>query len=294
MLFDDTRSTWNAAPPLRPADLIIVAPSRRSEFMSHWDGGALGLFGRPHSECLAAVKRIQSQHQSSNGWNDIGYNALICVHARAIEGRGLNAIGAHCTSHNTSAFGWQFMVGKGESVSQAMFDRMAQAYSDCASLAGHQLLKLGHRDGFATQCPGDQVYAWVKAGMPASVAPTPLPKPPAPKPAPSGVDRRKTASLQTLLELPADGLWGPMTDARAEILRAVLHRGARDAYRVKTTQLVVDTTRDGLWGPITARAAVVWVKQLQRLLGGLVVDGIWGDRTDLAYARMRAANKGKY
>ncbi|MFF3871188.1 peptidoglycan-binding protein [Streptomyces sp. NPDC001978] len=38
----------------------------------------------------------------------------------------------------------------------------------------------GHRDGYATACPGDALYAWVKKGAPRPKGTEPAPKPPAP------------------------------------------------------------------------------------------------------------------
>jgi hypothetical protein len=112
----------------------------------------------------------------AHGWSDIGYNGLICPHARAIEGRGIDYAGAHCPDHNRLAYGWQFMLGKGEVATPAMQARMRKAYDDCCTHSKRTLAKRGHRDGFATECPGDQIYAWVKAGMPATAPAQPTPK----------------------------------------------------------------------------------------------------------------------
>lgn len=172
-LFDDLRGAWGArAPKTSPT---FVSPANRTEFMVHWNGGPTGLTAAsPHSRCLAVVKADQNFHMDGRGWNDIGYNGLVCPHARAIECRGIDYAGAHCPNHNTSAYGWQFAIGQGELVTPAMFDRMARARADCSARSGHALTPMGHRDGFATSCPGDQAEAWVKAGMPGTTAvPTP-------------------------------------------------------------------------------------------------------------------------
>jgi hypothetical protein len=42
----------------------------------------------------------------------------------------------------------------------------------------------GHRDGYATDCPGSKLYAWVKAGAPRPSGGTTPPKPPVQPPAP--------------------------------------------------------------------------------------------------------------
>ena len=167
--FDDTRADWGARPPRSIQTVPIVD---RREFFTHWNGGPVGLAGKPHTACLAAVRSDQAFHMDSNGWSDIGYNGLVCPHARLICGRGLYAAGAHCPDHNTVGLGFQFMVGTGETVTPAMFARMRRAYDDACDEAGRTLTPLGHRDRYATQCPGDQVHAWTLAGMP-TTTPTP-------------------------------------------------------------------------------------------------------------------------
>lgn len=166
-LFDDSRADWGARKPQGP--IYTVPISSRTEKFGHWNGGPLRLFGKPHSACLAQVKAIQAEHMHDDpdhGWSDIGYNGLICPHARAIEGRGRDAVGAHCPNHNRTGIALQFMLGKGETATPAMLARAARFFADCETAARHSLRPMGHRDGFATECPGDQVEAWVKAGMP--------------------------------------------------------------------------------------------------------------------------------
>jgi hypothetical protein len=122
-----------------------------------------------HAGCLARVKQDQAFHMDSNGWSDIGYNGLVCQHGRAIEGRGIDYVGAHCPDHNTTGYGFQFMVGGAQQPTDAAKARMRRLYDDATAHSKRTLAKRGHRDGFATACPGDQIYAWVKAGMPAPV-----------------------------------------------------------------------------------------------------------------------------
>ena len=163
-MFDDLRADWGAAPPAN--HLATVAPANRSEFFNHYDGGAPLNLG-DHAGCLARVKADQRFHMVGRGWSDIGYNGLVCQHGRAIEGRGIDFVGAHCPDHNTSGYGFQFMVGGDEVPTPEAYARMARLYADCCARSGKALAKKGHRDGFATDCPGNTIYAWVQAGMPA-------------------------------------------------------------------------------------------------------------------------------
>lgn len=173
-LFDDTRDTWGALSPKHPLD--AVSPALRTEFFVHYVGGD-PLQVPDHRGCLSAVRAFQAYHQNRNGWADIGYNGLVCQHGRAIEGRGVLWVGAHCPNHNTTGYGFQFMVGGQQVPSDAAKARMRQLYDECSRYSGRALLKKGHRDGYATECPGDAIHAWVRSGMPAPRTVPPIPAP---------------------------------------------------------------------------------------------------------------------
>ncbi|MFB7411448.1 hypothetical protein ACFCZ2_30140 [Streptomyces sp. NPDC056202] len=43
-----------------------------------------------HADCAAQVRGIQAFHMDSNGWSDIAYSHLACVHGYLFQGRGEN------------------------------------------------------------------------------------------------------------------------------------------------------------------------------------------------------------
>lgn len=161
-IFDDTRDDWKARSPR--GRITTVSPSRRVGCMWHWNGPAMRLAGRPHSACLAAVLADQRFHQGTRGWSDVGYTGLICPHGRAIEGRGVDTVGAHCAGYNTDWYGFQFMLGEGETVTAAQWARAAELIRDVTARSGHALRHLPHSAGFATSCPGPEITARVKSG----------------------------------------------------------------------------------------------------------------------------------
>jgi hypothetical protein len=174
-ILDDTRSDWNARAPLRPLDR--VAWSSRVGVSWHWlgDGRGPNVSGS-HARCLEQVRAWQGYHQSSLGWKDIGYNALICQHARAIEGRGLDKEGSHSPGVNTSHVGVQFMVGGGDPFpSAAMTARAVNLRADLAALAPTIRRDWAHRDDpkASTACPGNGITTWVHSGGPTKNAPAP-------------------------------------------------------------------------------------------------------------------------
>lgn len=295
-LYDDRRSAWNAAPPLRPRTAVPL--SARTEFFNHYIGpGSPGFKDKPHSACLTAVKSWQRYHQSKD-WKDIGYNALICQHGRCIEGRGLEYSGSHCPNHNTSGFGVQFMVAGSEVPTDAAYRRMRRLYDELAKMKGGTLAKKGHRDGISTACPGDIVYAWVKKGMPypATVEPAPTPKPtpiPVPKPTP-------------IPALVVDGFLGPATIKRWQKIMGTTVDGviSRPSELVKAVQRHLNKhgaklTVDGLGiqsnnnGRYPESGYTNTIKALQKYLG-VTQDGYFSSPSNTIKALQKRLNTGKF
>ena len=163
-MFDDLRAAWGAAPATNP---VTVAISKRTELFAHWNGPAAKCPPESdHQRCLDFVKAVQKYHQETRGWSDVGYNGFVCQHGRAIEGRGVDIQAAHCPDHNVTGIGIQVTIGEGETATPEALSRFARLRSDIEAHVGRQLTPQGHRDGAATTCPGDQVYAWVGEGMP--------------------------------------------------------------------------------------------------------------------------------
>ncbi|WP_433228303.1 N-acetylmuramoyl-L-alanine amidase [Actinomadura formosensis] len=148
-----SRAEWGAR---RPRSRSTVTWGRRTEFIVHYSEG-------PTTQ---SVRSIQDFHMGTRGWSDIGYNFLVDVHGRIYAGRGWLVVGAHAPGHNTSGIG-VCMIGQDGDATPAATRSIRALYDEACRRAGRNLAKLGHRDVYATSCPGDQLYAWVRAGMPA-------------------------------------------------------------------------------------------------------------------------------
>ncbi|MEU6632798.1 peptidoglycan-binding protein [Streptomyces parvus] len=163
-----SRRTWGARPwNGTPATISL---SRRTEFFVHYDGGT------PVTRTGYAIMRaIEAQH-IGQGWSGVGYNFVVDQKGNVYEGRGWALQGAHCPGHNVTGLSVQFAIGGSQKPSAKALAAVRALYEEACKRTGRKLAKKGHRDGIATQCPGAELYAWVKAGMPAgSYEPAPNP-----------------------------------------------------------------------------------------------------------------------
>ncbi|WP_329317156.1 peptidoglycan-binding protein (plasmid) [Streptomyces sp. NBC_01278] len=163
-----TRAQWGAQPWNGTPNSVSL--SRRTEFFVHHDGED------PITRTGYAIMRAIEATHLSEGWSGVGYNFVVDQAGNAYEGRGWNYQGAHCPDHNVSGIGVQVAIGGDQTPSAAALSTCRALYEEACERAGRTLAMKGHRDGFATECPGTKLYAWVQAGMPADDY-TPAPGP---------------------------------------------------------------------------------------------------------------------
>ncbi|WP_405799263.1 N-acetylmuramoyl-L-alanine amidase [Streptomyces sp. NBC_01506] len=162
-----TRSQWGARAYLTPNGATLYSRSRRGVKV-HYLGTAYT--DRAHDKCAAYVRQIQAQHMDGNGWSDIGYSFVVCTHGYVFEGRGLkrrNSANGN-TALNEQDYAVMALVGSSGLTKPTgpQLDGVRDAIDHCRETgpAGNWLG--GHRDGYATACPGAALYAWVQKGAP--------------------------------------------------------------------------------------------------------------------------------
>ncbi len=134
----------------------------------------------------AVVRAIQVYHVKGNGWNDIGYNALVDRFGTVYEGRGggldRNVVGAHARGFNTGSFGIAVMgdfrtveppKAAVDALVRTLAWRLDLAHADPLSTfngisSGNErfgpgvpvFLRAisGHRDTGLTTCPGERLF----------------------------------------------------------------------------------------------------------------------------------------
>jgi hypothetical protein len=180
-----SRAQWGAA--TRVAGNRGVSPSQRRRFVVHWP--VMG--ARDERQWCRDVERMHAQSISRDAAP--AYNFLCGMSGTIYEGCGRDVRGPANGNNATNIDGWSCCVLQPSTsggtptapVSQAARNSVRALYEWLCSVSGRRLTMNGHRDVTSTACPGPDLYAWVRAGMPATGAPGPAPGPgPQPPPPP--------------------------------------------------------------------------------------------------------------
>ncbi len=192
-----------------------------------------------HKECLALWKDIRRSHlaNKAEGYSDVAYNHAACPHGYLLEGRGLRKrTGAN--GNQTLNQGHYAIVGLvGSSGLTEPTDAMLGAIRDGIDLlrkngAGSEVK--GHRDGYATACPGGPLYTWVKKGAPRPAATKPT------EPTPPKKEEDMTPAQEALLKQIATDLKSVKKDV-AELKK----NAALAPWTYKNATLVAEAKKTG-------------------------------------------------
>ncbi|WP_457028117.1 peptidoglycan recognition protein family protein [Kitasatospora sp. P5_F3] len=262
------RAQWGAVPP--SGDWRYIPDAKGVKI--HYEGTSVPAdLVADHSRCAGRVRAIQASHMADKdeGWIDLAYSAIVCPHSYVFEGRGAH----HQTGANGSAslnrahYAVCAMVGDSglTEPTEAMLHGLRDAVEWLQRDGGAGPEIKGHRDGYATSCPGGPLYAWVQAGAPRpgvpAPAPAPMPKPTPPAPLPptwpggpylrlqspmlhgENVRRWQQRMRERGWPIDVDGWFGP---ASAEIARR---------FQADSTAHGWPLGADGIVGPATWTAA---------------------------------------
>ncbi len=172
-----SRSVWGAAWSLRDDRIYSNSPTivNVTHLIVHHSAT-----GNTSSNWAAVVASFFDSHVNTNGWSDIGYNYLVAPDGTLFVGRGggENVQGAHFCGLNANTMG-VCMIGTytTEQPTAAAVEKLRKVLAWKASErnidpTGRSILATyntsynhisGHRDGCATSCPGDLLYAQIAA-----------------------------------------------------------------------------------------------------------------------------------
>ncbi|MFJ7523893.1 peptidoglycan-binding protein [Streptomyces griseus] len=153
---------------------VSAAPSQTTAkgVKVHYEGTAVSTkLLTDHDACIDEWKNIRRSHLANTreNYSDVAYNYAACPHGYLLEGRGLRRrTGANGSQAlNQAHFAILGLVGSSGLTEPT--DAMLSAIRDGIDLlrdngAGKEIK--GHRDGYATACPGGPLYAWVQKGAP--------------------------------------------------------------------------------------------------------------------------------
>jgi len=148
----------------------------------HYEGTSVSC--DDHADCVSLVKAIRKSHLANTreNYSDIAYNLLVCRHGYVFEGRGKRKRTGANGNQDLNKAHYAVMALLGSKGDITPTDEMIEGIKDAIAYlrqygAGKEIK--GHRDGYATACPGEPLYALVKGGKlePGTSAPTPKPKP---------------------------------------------------------------------------------------------------------------------
>lgn len=148
-----TRAQWNARPPEK---IVPFTWNNVTQFIVHYSGASRD----------QTVRSIQNFCMDVKDHSDIDYNDLVRDSDRYI-GRGVN-VGSHILNQNSISYG-VCVIGENGDATDADFRTVRAIYDELTIQLGRQLKALGHRQAMPpgyTDCPGDEIQAWVSAGMP--------------------------------------------------------------------------------------------------------------------------------
>lgn len=172
--FIRSRAAWGADESIRRG------PNRYGQIKAAFVHHTVNSNAYSKADVPGIIRSIYAYHVKSLGWDDVGYNFLVDRWGRIWEGRrggaAMPVTGAHTYGHNDDAFAMS-AIGTYTSTrpSAAMLAAYARLFAwkldlhgvdptASTSLDGTRVRTIsGHRDTYATACPGNALYSRLPA-----------------------------------------------------------------------------------------------------------------------------------
>lgn len=156
-------SIWTPNPPFR--DTVPVMPARRLGVVIHYPGIVAGDYPSIHDVAQAARKQQAAYRARPAPQNyDLGYNSLVDQSGRHAIIRGLYRSAANGTNAaNEAYYAIEILVDPDEGLTYFQVLAVQRIIHFLRTSKGYGNVILGHREVKATACPGDQIFAALKA-----------------------------------------------------------------------------------------------------------------------------------
>jgi N-acetylmuramoyl-L-alanine amidase len=157
------RSDWGAARARRGRERLD--PARAFGVALHYSG--MNSDERSHHRnCAGRVRAMQRFHMEENGWLDVAYNHVLCRHGYVFAGRGF---GIRSAANGTKQANDRYYAvcflgddtaGRADVTPRAYaaLDELLRSYD--RRISGAMRVR-PHSDFVATQCPGDELRAYI-------------------------------------------------------------------------------------------------------------------------------------
>jgi hypothetical protein len=168
-----TRAAWGARAPKNTTPLVASEQRGVAIHYSAAESDRVAI----HDDCARRVRAIQAFHMDGRGWADIAYNYLVCHHGFRFAGRGLGIrSAAQGTNAGNDGYHAVCFLGFDREGRMDVTPEAKRAIADCIASVRvrypHATAVRPHSAFHATACPGDELRAWITAGVPVPV-PTP-------------------------------------------------------------------------------------------------------------------------
>ena len=161
-----TREAWGARPP---ENQTLLKRSIQHGTAVHYSAADADEQA-DHANCAKRVRSIQDFHMDGRGWSDIAYSYLACKHGYVYQGRSRGVrTAANGTDSGNDGYHAVCFLGDDTPARDDVTDPGREAIRDavrhCNAWAGVSAVR-PHSFFKATACPGDDLRAWLEAGMP--------------------------------------------------------------------------------------------------------------------------------
>lgn len=156
-----TRKEWSARPPKQPYTKQKV--DKNSTLFIHWSDSS-AVFAKSRKDQIQLIQNIQDFHMDTRAWNDIGYSYVLFPENNYIkeptlfEARRFENVPAAQEGSNTGNGAVCVVMKPGDPLKPSTIKALRKVYK---AFPGKNVK--GHRDVYATGCPGDLLYNKIPA-----------------------------------------------------------------------------------------------------------------------------------